>query len=239
MMESVSYTLSEWSVWPPLFNDLLILLALLILMIEIYRKLRQIWLHHLLCQKKKAKRPRKPPALRPKTERDCRFCQEDMRKRKSAENEKPVAWALRKGKGGPKKKVATGGYFCPNKSCEYYGITEETIHALVGYGTHGTQEVIRDFKCQACGKKFTARRNTILFRLKSHSELIEKILWLLALGVDASALEEVFGVREITIRTWLCRSGMHGKELHEQFLAELELVHVQLDELWANVKEGR
>jgi hypothetical protein len=56
--------------------------------------------------------------------------------------------------------------------------------------------------------------------------------------VDASALEEVFGVREMTIRTWLCRSGMQGKKLHERFMAELELVHVQLDELWANVKEG-
>ena len=61
---------------------------------------------------------------------------------------------------------------------------------------------------------------------------------LVALGVDASALEEVFGVREVTIRTWLCRSGMQGKKLHERFMAELELVHVQLDELWANVKRG-
>jgi len=134
--------------------------------------------------------------------------------------------------------IPTKGYFCPNKSCEYYGITEEEIHALVGYGVHGTNEVIQDFKCQACGKKFTARKDTILYRLKSHSALIEKILWLLALGVDASALEEVFGVREITIRTWLCRSGMQGKKLHERFIVELELVHVQLDELWANVKDG-
>jgi hypothetical protein len=68
--------------------------------------------------------------------------------------------------------------------------------------------------------------------------LIEKILWLLVLGVDASASEEVFGVREITIRTWLCRSGMQGKKLHGRFLGELHLVHVQLDELWANVKDG-
>jgi IS1 family transposase len=74
--------------------------------------------------------------------------------------------------------------------------------------------------------------------------LIEMILWLLVLGVDASALEEVFGVREITIRTWLCRSGMQGRKLHERFMAELELVHVQLDEAfgkakrWANVKDG-
>jgi len=61
---------------------------------------------------------------------------------------------------------------------------------------------------------------------------------LLALGVDASALEEVFGVREITIRSWLCRSGIQGKKLHERFMHELELIHVQLDELWANMKRS-
>ena len=67
--------------------------------------------------------------------------------------------------------------------------------------------------------------------------MVEKTLWLLALGVDVSVLEEVFQVREMTIRSWLCRSGMHGQKLNEHFLVELELVHVQLDELWANVKE--
>ena len=63
-------------------------------------------------------------------------------------------------------------------------------------------------------------------------------MWLLALGVDASALEEVFSVSEITIRTWLCRSGMQGKKLHERFMLELDLIHVQLDELWANMKRS-
>jgi hypothetical protein len=100
-----------------------------------------------------------------------------------------------------KEKDPNRRLFLHKKSCEYNGITEEDIHALVGYGKHGRHEFIQDFKCQACGKKFTARRNTILYRLKSHSGLVEKILWLLALEVDASALEEVFGVREITIRT--------------------------------------
>lgn len=228
----------EWRKRARLVKDLLGILGILILLVEIYRYVRRYWLRRLLEQKKKEKRTRKPPVLRPKSERDCRFCREEKGKRTAPQPETPLAWGMRKGRGGRKKKIQTEGYFCPNKSCEYYRITEEGIHARVGYGTHGTHEVIRDFKCQACGKKFTARRNTILYRLKSHSGLIEKILWLLALGVDASALEEVFGVREITIRTWLCRSGMQGKKLHERFVAELELVHVQLDELWANVKDG-
>ena len=137
-----------------------------------------------------------------------------------------------------KEEDPNGRLLLPKQELRILRDYREDIHALVGYGVHGTNEEIQDFKCQACRKKFTARKNTILYRLKSHSGLIEKILWLLALGVDALALEEVFGVRGITIRTWLCRSGMQGKKLHEHSVAELELVHVQLDELWANVKDG-
>jgi transposase-like protein len=218
-------------------KELLGILGILILLFEIYWCLRRFWLRRLLEKRKKEKRTRKPAILRPKSEKDCRFCREGKEKRTVAKREMPESWQMRKGRGGRKKKIRSEGFFCPNKRCEYYGITEEANHALVGYGRHGKQEAIQDFKCQACGKKFTARRNTILYRLKSHSGLIEKIMWLLALGVDASALEEVFGVREITIRTWLCRSGIQGKKLHDRFMAEMQLVHVQLDELWANVKD--
>ncbi len=130
------------------------------------------------------------------------------------------------------------GYFCSNKGCEYYGIRDEWVHAWVGDGSHGKHEVIRDLKYQSCGKKFTIRKHTILYRLKTHSGTVEKVLWLLAVGVDGSVLEEVFGVREITIRAWLCRSGMQGKKLHDRVMVELELIHVQLDELSRNVKKS-
>jgi hypothetical protein len=39
-------------------------------------------------------------------------------------------------------------------------------------------------------------------------------------SIHTSLLEEVFGVREVTIRTWLCPSGMQGKKLHEHFMGE-------------------
>jgi IS1 family transposase/transposase-like protein len=221
-----------------LTNDILILLAILIVLYELYRSLRKLWLHKLLQKKKKAKPPRKPRIFKPKSERDCHFCQEEKGKHPTAIRNLPEPWSNRKGRGGRKKQFSTQDYFCSNPSCDYYLISDGQVHALVANGKHGAHEVIQDLKCQACGKKFTARRNTILYRLKIHSGLVGKILWLLALGVDVSALEEVFGVREITIRTWLCRSGMQGKKLHERFLAELELIHVQLDELWANVKNS-
>src|SRR6266851_937665 len=49
-----------------------------------------------------------------------------------------------------KKRIVTAGYACPNPDCLYYGITDDQIHALVGCGGHGSQEYIRDLKCQAC-----------------------------------------------------------------------------------------
>jgi transposase-like protein len=101
-------------------------------------------------------------------------------------------------------------------------------------------EEIRYLKCQACRKKFTIRKNTVPYRLKTHSEMAERILWLIGLGVDASALEEMFGIQEITIRSWLWRSGVQGNKMHERFMVELVLIHVQLDELRVNAKsKGR
>lgn len=51
-------------------------------------------------------------------------------------------------------------------------------------------------------------------------------------------MEEVFGIREMSVRTWLARGGAHGQRLHQRFFANLDLAHVQLDELWANVKQS-
>jgi IS1 family transposase len=75
--------------------------------------------------------------------------------------------------------------------------------------------------------------------MKTLSTTVAKVLHLLALGVEVSAAAEVFGLHEMTIRTWLARGGAHGQKLQQRFFANLELSHVQLDELWANVKQAK
>jgi hypothetical protein len=217
-------------------KNILVTFGILALLFEIYRLLRGNWIWEILKKKNNSKRPRKAMIMRPKNERDCSFCVEEKEWHSKPKLEKPLAWIVQKGLGGPKKKVTTEGYFCPNEKCGYYGITDEKVHALVGDGNHGKYEEIRDLQCQAYRRKFTVRRNTVLYRLKTHSGAVEKIMWLLGLRVDASALEEVFRVRESTIRTWLCRSGKQGRKLHERFVVEMELIHVQLDKLWVNMK---
>ena len=47
----------------------------------------------------------------------------------------------------------------PSPACPYYGIADERVHALVGYGHHGTADRIQDFRCQACGTKVSAARH--------------------------------------------------------------------------------
>jgi transposase-like protein len=219
-------------------EELLGSIGTLIEVIEIYRILRRIWIRRMLAKRKSEKRTRKLQVMRPKSEKDCPYCVAGKGKPAEKRAELPHAWSQRKGNGGRRKTQSTQGWSCPNDACEYYRIGEETIHALVRNGRHGKHEAIQDLKCQACGKKFTVRRNTVLYRLKTDSRVVEKILWPMALSVDFSALEEMFALRESTIRSWLCRSGQQGRKLHERMMVELELIHVQLDELWADVKHS-
>jgi transposase-like protein len=90
--------------------------------------------------------------------------------------------------------------------------------------------------CQACGWKFTVRRDTVLYRLKTSSEKGAEVLSFMGAGVDVSTLEQVLGIGEGTLKTWQTRAGMHAKELHARFFQELIFRHIQLDELWANVR---
>jgi len=57
------------------------------------------------------------------------------------------------------------------------------------------------------------------------------VLSALAEGLDASAAERVFGYRQATITTWLSRAGEHAQTLHTHSFCNLQLPHLQLDEL--------
>jgi len=140
-------------------------------------------------------------------------------------------WREVKSRRGAPKRVNTDGFACPNPQCLYFGITDDHIHALVGDGKHGHAEQIQTFRCQACHTTFTARRHTPLYRLKTPSHQVAMVLSALAEGLDPSAAERIFGFRQATIITWLSRAGSHAEILHERCFRNLQLPHVQLDEL--------
>ena len=148
-------------------------------------------------------------------------------------------WSEVKSRRGAPKRVNTEGFACPNQQCQYFGITDAHIHALVGDATHGHAERIQTFRCQACHTTFTARRHTPLYRLKTPSPHIGMILSALAEGLDPSAAERVFGYRQATITTWLTRAGEHAQILHDRSFRHLWLPHLQLDELRTRLRHQR
>jgi hypothetical protein len=171
--------------------------------------------------------------LKPRTPLDCPTCRRTDEPSSAVEPPpSPVRpWRELKSRRGAPKRVHTEGFACPNHQCPYFGIPEALIHALVGDGTHGQTERIQTFRCQACHTTCTARRHTPLYRLKTPSHQMALLLSALAEGVDASAAERVFGFRQTTITRWLSRAGAHAPSLHEHRFRNLQIPHLQLDEL--------
>jgi IS1 family transposase len=177
--------------------------------------------------------------LKPRTPDDCPACREETA---SALIERPTPppvrpWSEVKSHRGAPKHIATLGFACDKRACVYFGITDASIHALVGDGTHGKGECIQTFRCQACGATFSSRRNTALYRLKTASSRVAEVVAALAEGRAVSAAVRVFGHREATIARWLRRAGEHGAALHQRWLRNLHLPHAQLDEIRTRLRD--
>ena len=133
-----------------------------------------------------AKRSRLPRLLKPRTPDDCPAC------RLSSTNSSGVGpapapvrpWREGIRRRGAPKRIDTEGFACPNQECTYFGNTEAHVHALVGDGKHGQAEPIQTFRCQACRTRFSARRDTPLYRLKTPSHQVAMVLFALAEGLD-------------------------------------------------------
>jgi IS1 family transposase/transposase-like protein len=211
----------------------LFLLLLCVLMFSLSRLCFLCWPHRGPAQSAAAKRTPLHRLLKPRSPHDCPACRLASTLSPIVEPAPPPVrpWREVKSRRGAPKRVNTEGFACPNRKCLYSGITDAHVHALVGDGTHGHAERIQTFRCQACHTTFSARRDTPLYRLKTPSKQVARVLTALAEGLDASAAERVFGYRQAAITTWLTRAGEHAQTLHERSFCHLWLPHLQLDEL--------
>jgi len=139
----------------------------------------------------------------------------------------------RKSRRGRKKRVSTRGFACPNRQCDYRGVTDDNLNALVGYGAPNG---IQRFKCQACTKVFTSRINTPLCCLKTDPKQVEFVLWILAEGVDVSVHVRFTGHADATLARWLEQMGSHSQDWHNFFFRNLVLTLVQRDELYTRIR---
>ncbi len=198
--------------------------ALIILLRQVsrrwWRRIKQDW------------KDRKPRRWKPKSPDDCDHCCAGITLQ-SVLHQDVVPYAEVKSPRGRKKRIETAGYACPNPDCAYCGITDESRHALVGYGVQGGNQRL---KCQACGKVFTNRVGTPLCYLKTSAERVEFVLLFLAESVDASVLVRYTGHAGATIARWLERMGHHSTRWHNRLFRHLSLGFIQMDEVYSSVR---
>ena len=107
---------------------------------------------------------KKPRRLRPRTREDCPYCGEEHEKhchQLVRFRRQPIPYKERRSRRGRPKEKQTEGYCCWNLGCEYYGIRNADIHAIVGDGHHGKSETIQDYTCQWCGRRISERKGIV------------------------------------------------------------------------------
>jgi transposase-like protein len=116
--------------------------------------------------------------------------------------------------------------FCPNEACSARG-----KRGAGNISIHGRKRP--RYKCQTCGKTFSARRGTVLEGLRTPEEVVMKAILLLAYGCPPQAIVHAFGVDERTVADWQRRAGKHCQQVHETLVqhGNVPTQHVQADEI--------
>ncbi len=124
--------------------------------------------------------------------------------------------------------------FCPNEACAARG--------QVGQGNilvHSWHE--HRYRCRTCGRTFAATVGTPFYRLRTAADTVTLVLVLLAHGCPLQAIVAAFGVDERTVAAWQAKAGAHCQQVHAHLVqrGQLDLGHVQADELWVKHVGGR
>ena len=116
--------------------------------------------------------------------------------------------------------------FCHNRDCWAYGRRDEG-HLQI----HSLQE--RRYRCERCGKTFSATKGTALYRAHKEQEAVVQVVTLLAHGCPPQAIVAAFGWDERTVARYQAEAGAQCRRVHEHVVqaGQVELGQVQADEL--------
>jgi transposase-like protein len=120
--------------------------------------------------------------------------------------------------------------FCHNPGCPARG--------QVGQGNIGVHsQAEQRYVCHTCGRTFAATTGTAFYRLRRTADQMTLVLTLLSHGCPPQAIVAAFGLDERTVAAWLARAGTHCQTVHAHLVqqGQLDLQHVQADELWVKL----
>jgi transposase-like protein len=122
---------------------------------------------------------------------------------------------------------------CPNTSCPAYG--QRGRGNLRSHGWSSKERGIRCLRCTTCGKSFSERAGTPLFRTQLPEDKALAIAQHLAEGNGMRPTSRLCGVSLNTVLRFAHRAGHHAQEFHDQMVQHVQVSQAQADEAWAFV----
>jgi hypothetical protein len=130
--------------------------------------------------------------------------------------------------------VETSQHFCPHGGCRYRGWLGRGNLRANGHPNGGPW---RQFQCTACEGYFPEHHGTIFHGKQVAVELIVHVLACVAEGLGIRATARVFEVAPNTVLHWLGEAAEQLRAFSASFLCDLHLEQLQLDELYAVLRE--
>jgi hypothetical protein len=125
-------------------------------------------------------------------------------------------------------------HFCPHSGCDYRGWLGLGNLRANGHPSGGPW---RQFQCTACEGYFPEHYGTIFHGKQVAVERIVHVLACLAEGLGIRATARVFEVDPNTVLHWLVEAAEQLRAFSAYFLCDLHLEQLQLDELYAVLRD--
>jgi hypothetical protein len=132
------------------------------------------------------------------------------------------------------REVDTSRHFCPHGHCDYGGWLGLGNLRANGHPSGGPW---RQFYCTACKGYFLETHGTLFHGKQAAVELIVRVLACLAEGLGIRATARVFEVAPNTVLQWLVEAAEQLRAFSASFLCDLHLEQLQLDELYAVLRD--
>jgi len=130
--------------------------------------------------------------------------------------------------------VDTSMHFCPHNDCDYRGWLGRGNLRANGHPSGGPW---RQFHCTSCNGDFLETHGTLFHSKQAAVELIVRVLACLAEGLGIRATARVFEVAPNLVLHWLGEAAEQLRAFSASFLCDLHLEQLQLDELYAVLRD--
>jgi hypothetical protein len=128
-------------------------------------------------------------------------------------------------------------FACPNPQCTAYG--QRGLPSLRPHGWSSKARRIRCLRCTVCGKSFSERINTPLYRTQLPEDKLINIAQHVVERTGMRATSRLCGVGLNTVLRIAYRAGNHAAAFHDQVVQHVRVRQVQGDEAWSFVGKKR